>query len=125
MTFDQVIEACARASHEVNRAYCVALGDTSQPPWEHAPEWQRESAKQGVVGVLVKGNSPKESHASWYEQKKATGWVYGPVKDPEKREHPCMVPYDKLPGEQKVKDDLFTHTVTIVGKALNFDSVKP
>ena len=28
---DQQLEAAARAAHETNRAYCIALGDNSQP----------------------------------------------------------------------------------------------
>ena len=34
---NNIIEACARAAHEANRAYCLALGDTSQPSWDDAP----------------------------------------------------------------------------------------
>jgi hypothetical protein len=41
------------------------------------------------------------------QEKKAAGWIYGPVKDPEKKEHPCIVPYDQLPIEQRTKDYLF------------------
>ena len=37
---DDVAEACARASHEANRAYCLAIGDASLAPWEQAPDWQ-------------------------------------------------------------------------------------
>ncbi len=37
----------ARVCHEVNKAYCEALGDNSQPTWEDAPEWQRSSARMG------------------------------------------------------------------------------
>ena len=32
MLTSQVIEAAARAAHEANRAYCLALGDTSLIP---------------------------------------------------------------------------------------------
>ncbi len=41
-------EQIARVAHEVNRAYCQALGDNSQPAWEDAPQWQRDSAMLGV-----------------------------------------------------------------------------
>jgi hypothetical protein len=34
----QKLNAIARACHEVNRAYCQALGDNSQPAWEDGPE---------------------------------------------------------------------------------------
>jgi len=48
-----VIEACARAAHEANRAYCLAIGDVSQTSWDDAPEWQRSSARNGVADALV------------------------------------------------------------------------
>ena len=34
----------------MNRAYCLALGDTSQPAWDEAPDWQQSSARSGVTG---------------------------------------------------------------------------
>jgi hypothetical protein len=111
------IEACARAAHEVNRAYCLALGDDSQLPWEQAPEWQRTSAVNGVLGVL-NGNSPEQSHESWLDEKRRTGWKYGPIKDPEKREHPCFAAYSELPPEQRAKDVLFVATVKQMALAL-------
>jgi RyR domain len=113
-----LLETCARAAHEVNRAYCIAKGDTSQPSWDEAPDWQKSSARNGVVGVLRNGNGPKESHETWLAEKAATGWKYGPVKDPAKKEHPCFVPYDQLPDEQKAKDDLFVTTVKSMAWAL-------
>lgn len=112
-----VVEACARAAHEANRAYCIALGDASQPPWESAPEWQRTSARNGVAGAL-RGATPEQSHESWLAEKRATGWKYGPVKDPEKREHPCFVPYNDLPPAQRAKDAIFTTVARVVGDAL-------
>lgn len=114
-----IVEACARAAHEVNRAYC--LNDPSQVPWEDAPDWQRQSAINGVRGVLEDGNGPRESHASWLREKEATGWKFGPVKDAEKKEHPCFLTYDELPEAQRVKDDLFVSTVTAVASALGYD----
>ena len=114
-----IVEACARAAHEVNRAYCIALGDMSQPPWEDAPGWQKASALNGVVGAL-NGNTPEQSHEGWLREKEATGWVYGPVKDPEKKKHPCFLPYAKLSPEQRMKDALFVGTVRAVSVALGW-----
>ena len=102
----------AKTCHEVNRAYCQSIGDNSQPAWSDAPEWQRTSAINGVGYHLSNPDSkPEDSHNSWLEEKKRTGWKYGPVKDPEKKEHPCFVPYDELPPEQQVKDALFLGVV--------------
>lgn len=105
------IDAIARVCHEVNRAYCQALGDNSQPAWEDAPEWQRVSARMGVDLHLSGDFGPEASHISWMEQKRAEGWKYGPVKNPETKEHPCYVPYDQLPREQQAKDYIFRAVV--------------
>ena len=100
-------EQIARICHEVNRAYCNSIGDTSQPSWEDAPDWQKASAVNGVEFHLNNDTTPEQSHENWMREKEADGWVYGPTKDPEKKEHPCMVPYDQLPLEQRTKDYLF------------------
>lgn len=113
---DLIIEACARAAHEANRAYCIAIGDTSQLSWDEAPGWQRSSAIAGVVGVL-NGNGPEASHVSWLAEKAATGWTYGLVKDPKAKTHPCFVPYADLPEAQKRKDHIFVNVVLAVGLA--------
>lgn len=112
------IEACARAAHEANRAYCIALGDYSQVAWEEAPDWQKSSARNGVTGALA-GNSPEQSHESWLAEKTTTGWKYGPEKDVAKKEHPCFVPYAQLPPAQRSKDSIFTTVVRVVGDALD------
>jgi hypothetical protein len=102
----------ARVCHEVNRAYCASQGDHSQPVWHQAPDWQRESAVAGVRFTLDHPEAkPSDSHDSWLAQKRADGWKHGPAKDPERKEHPCLVPYDELPPEQKAKDYLFQAVV--------------
>lgn len=102
------ISEIARVCHEVNRAYCSALGDLSQLPWLDAPEWQRQSAIVGVQFILNNPDaSPAASHESWLAEKQRGGWKYGPIKDQDKKEHPCFVPYNDLPTEQRAKDYIF------------------
>ena len=106
------VETLARIAHEVNRAYCRAIGDLSQPTWEDAPDWQKDSAVNGVIFHIVNpAASPDESHEEWLAEKRATGWKYGPVKDTKRKEHPCFVEYAELPLEQRVKDYLFRGVV--------------
>ena len=102
------VEGIAKVCHEANRAYCEGLGDTSQPSWEDAPAWQRESAIDGVVFHQRNAHArPSASHENWMAQKEADGWTFGEVKDPEAKTHPCMVPFGELPVEQQRKDYLF------------------
>ncbi len=106
------LEQIAQVAHEVNRAYCQALGDDSQPAWEDAPQWQRDSALLGVkLHTENPDAGPQASHESWMAQKTADGWVYGEKKDPEKKQHPCMVSFDELPPEQQAKDFIFRGVV--------------
>jgi hypothetical protein len=102
----------ARVCHEVNRAYCQALGDDSQLPWEQAPDWQRQSAVSNVVFHSRNPDAgPEATHESWAAEKLRDGWSYGPVKDAELKTHPCLVPFGELPVEQKAKDFLFRAVV--------------
>ena len=110
-------EQIARVCHEANAAFCRTIGGYSQSEWAYAPEWQRQSAIAGVgfhLGHHAARRSappPSASHDSWLKQKAAEGWTYGPVEDPEKKEHPCMVTFDQLPPEQQLKDFLFSAVV--------------
>jgi hypothetical protein len=116
-TSEEMIEMLARAAHEANRSYCIYIGDKSHPPWDDAPNWHKESLRKGVVGAL-RGNTPEQSHLGWMLAKQLDGWVYGEEKDVLLKTHPCMVPYSKLPGAQKLKDSIFLQTILAVHSVL-------
>lgn len=116
------VNQIARICHEANRAYCQSIGDDSQPTWDAAPEWQRQSAIKGVefhLAAIAKGEKPtaSASHDSWLEEKRLDGWKFGAVKDADKKEHPCFVPYSELPLAQRRKDYLFGAVVESLASA--------
>ena len=99
----------AEICHAVNKAWCEKNGDVSQPEWVDAPQWQKDSAVNGIQFHRADPNStPEHSHANWLAQKVKDGWVYGEVKDAEAKTHPCILPYQLLPDIQQFKDKLFT-----------------
>ena len=112
MITEEQIDHIARVAHEMNRRWCQLTGDDSQPTWEDAPQWQRDPV---VAGVRFHLDNPKAgssaSHESWLAVKRSEGWKYGPVKDVEKKEHPCFVPYSDLPAAQRAKDAVFIAVV--------------
>lgn len=117
------IEDVARICHEANRQLCIAHGDLSQLDWLASPDWQRESAIQGVKWRLSYPDAPcSAQHVAWSEAKVADGWVYGPTKDADKKTHPCLIPYDKLPLEQKLKDALFVAIVMSLRPGIEADA---
>lgn len=97
----------AKICHQANKAYCETIDDYSQLDWKDAPSWQKESVLKGVDLHLSGAHGPEATHESWMKEKLDTGWKFGPVKDPEKKEHPCLVPFAELPIEQRIKDFLF------------------
>jgi hypothetical protein len=105
MNIYQVAMIC----HEANKTYCETVAnDDSQPHWWDAPDWQKDSAIKGVEFHLDNPDaSASASHDAWMADKIKEGWVYGEVKNPEKKQHPCIVPFEQLPVEQQIKDHLF------------------
>lgn len=113
---NDLIELCARGAHEMNRAWCIFIGDNSQKPWDEAPDWQKASCRDGVLGIL-EGNTPEQAHENWLRHKQATGWRYGKVKNEETKEHPAIMLYGDLPPEQKIKDQIYRDAVLIAARA--------
>ena len=106
------VEQIAKVAHEINRAYCQAIGDDSQPTWEDAPEWQKSINIKGVEFHISNPDAtPEKSHENWMKQKTEEGWKYGPVKNTDTKEHPCFIPYAALSTEQRVIDYLFRQVV--------------
>lgn len=104
MTIEQIASIC----HSANAAYCRAIGDNSQVPWEDAPEHARQSTIAGVKFRIENPDAwPEAQHEAWRREKIAAGWTFGDVKDAAMKTHPCLVPYADLPSDQRRKDHLF------------------
>lgn len=102
------IEKVAETVYEINRLYCLALGDDSQVPWGGAPLELRDSVIAGIEAIIEHPElTPEDQHNCWLDYKRASGWVYGDEKDLERKTHPCMVEYYELPVQQRAKDHIF------------------
>lgn len=106
------IEWIAYVCHQANKAWCLSEGDDSQKDWPYAEQWQKDSAFNGVQFRIDNPLAPPSAmHDNWSDEKVADGWVYGEVKDVDKKTHPCLVPFDQLPLNQQKKDKLFSAIV--------------
>lgn len=107
------VERIAFITHEVNRALCEVTGDDSQPAWGEAPDWVKESVINGIIkaanhtAATGRQLSPEENHNNWMSHKLREGWRYGPVKDSDAKVHPCLLPWNELPRDDRLKDVLF------------------
>ena len=46
----------------------------------------------------------KNVHEVWSETRIRQGWTYGEQRNDEKKTHPCLIPYEELPEEEKEYD---------------------
>ena len=53
--------------------------------------------------ILVEQMS-KNVHEVWAENRIKQGWKYGEQRNDEQKTHPCLVPYENLPDEEKEYD---------------------
>lgn len=46
----------------------------------------------------------RQVHEVWAKGRKEQGWTSGKVRSDERKTHPCLVPYEELPEEEKDYD---------------------
>lgn len=106
-TFDII----ARTVHEANRAIVMFHGEEMES-WDECEDWQQDAAKEGIKEVIRNpAITPRDLHEKWKAKKINDGWTYGPEKDATKKTHPCIVDYEDLPEEDRMKDDVFLSIV--------------
>ena len=56
-------------------------------------------------------------HEVWAKARMDEGWTYGGKREKKKKKHPCLVPYDELPEEEKEYDrNTAMNTIKMVKK---------
>ena len=59
----------------------------------------------------------KNVHEVWALSRINQGWKYGNTRDDIKKEHPCLIPYEELPEEEKAYDrDTALSTLKLINK---------
>lgn len=53
---------------------------------------------------LLAEQMSKNVHEVWAETRISQGWIYGEQRNDELKTHPCLVPYEELPEEEKEYD---------------------
>lgn len=75
--------------------------------WEDMSDDRKTRMYAAIDLVLTQDTTPKQMHDVWVKNMKELGYKYGVKLDHDKKTHPCLVAYTKLPAEQKIKDDMF------------------
>lgn len=68
--------------------------------------------------LLTLGEKLAENcHEVWARGRADSGWTFGPVRNDERKESPCMIPYSELPESEKDYDrNTCTETLKLILK---------
>lgn len=59
----------------------------------------------------------KNVHEVWADNRMKQGWTYGEQRNDALKQHPCLVPYEELPDDEKTYDrDTAVSTLKLICK---------
>jgi len=112
-------EEIAMVCHESLNAYCKAKGDPTYKPWNELDEKTIQITVSGVTDIRKDPTITAKQHfENWKNKKIKQGWIYGKIKDRDKKEHPNIIDYEKLPEDQRTKDILFINIVRAMSERI-------
>lgn len=115
LSLDDICRVIDSANRELSRS----LNENVSLPFDtwsdQARANMKESVRQVITGEL---RTPKDCHDKWLKDRVNEGWSFGEVKNFTLKTSPCIVDYQELPEEQKVKDDMFFTTAMNLGSLL-------
>jgi len=110
-------EEIARLIYEATR---IEAGWSNRPvvpeAWEQRDEKFRKQFIEIVSQYLSMQElpSPEEAHISWMDAYLLMGWQYGETRNPIKKTHPDILPFDQLPKDERDKDAIFLSFLWLV-----------
>ena len=82
------------------------------PKPENLDGIQLSDELNGLVEAMA-----KNVHDVWAQSRIEQGWTYGPERNDQLKQHPCLVPYEQLPEEEKAYDrDTALGTLKLITK---------
>ena len=111
------IEKIARLIYEATRVEANWSKRSIVPEkWEDRDEKFRNQFIDIIVKYLSlkKLPTPPEAHQSWMNDYFKMGWKYGGKRDVVKKTHPDLLPFDKLPQDERDKDAIFLAFVWLI-----------
>jgi len=113
MTVTQI----AKIAHEIRS---VSIGLFKGKPtiaWDDLNEGVKNYILREVHYWLKNPSaSASDSHNEWLRCKTEEGWSFGEENDHENKKHPSIVPYDQIPIQEKMANELIMKTVRLLSE---------
>ncbi len=126
--WQQIVEANSdQLAKFLHKAYNARYGNDTK--WEQLTETYRDANRGAADNLAIKLASlsywipedpsnwsqkvdltenqellAKLEHRRWYAERRLNGWQYGTTRDDNRKIHPCLIPYEQLPENEKDKD---------------------
>lgn len=75
--------------------------------------------------IVLKEKIAHNVHEVWAKRRMEEGWTYGRMRDDRMKTHPCLVPYDQLPEQEKEYDRQTAMETIALIVALGYTIVAP
>ena len=72
----------------------------------------------------ITGKHPEEVHQEFVNRLTADGWTYATEINREGKKHPRILPWNKLPSQQRARETVFAGVVRVMAMAFGIDSKK-
>lgn len=102
---DEVMYAAALVAHEAARQLAQVRGRTAAPGWDLVDADTRAELLDHVR-LLASGYTVVSLHDAWTERMRVAGWHWGFRLDVERKEHPGLTSWDRLPADQRAHDEI-------------------
>ena len=112
MKESEMWEVAERMQGDIAAEIRAMLGEAQLAQSLFTPE-QKQRRIEAMKICAAESTSDAVMHEGWIKMHVAAGWVYGPKFDPEKKEHPNLLPWDQLPPAVTSKARIFA----IIAKA--------
>lgn len=70
---------------------------------------------------MVTEDLARAVHAAWMDARVAEGWTFGPKRNDETKQSPCLVPFDELPESEKAYDYITAEAVIAKLKDMGYE----
>lgn len=100
------------AAHVQSKLLSIGMvpPDFAVDPTHHPFVHQSQHAALKVDSGAIAGLAALE-HRRWIAERRLEGWRYGKIRDPQKRQHPAMLPNADLPEAEAQKDTAQIDTI--------------
>lgn len=98
------------SKEEIAQILYIVIKSINDCIGEETKPFNYEDLAQNIFDI-TDSTQPQDNHNRWMKHRLQDGWVYGHIKDVEKKITPYLVSYKQLPQVTRIKDHIAVELV--------------